>query len=605
MTKNIKWFVLIIMLYFLMPFSFKSSQASQVNDILKYSHNDVNQRINMDALRFLGLDEVLGTNWLDLPSLNISRGIPASVGTDDFIYGLGGRSGFDFESSVELAYTNLDGSIESWQFTSPMIIKRGAAAAVIAEDRIYVFGGAALDSPGGDVALSSVEHVDVHSPGGDVALSSVEHVDVHSDGSLGNWNSSISMNESRVSAAAVTDGKRIYVIGGHNGIPPNFDSVEFATIKADGSLDTWQFTSSMNTPRSGATAVVFGDNIYIIGGNYPLAGYQCLETVERATINEDGSLSDWEYMTSLNQGRHRVASVLLDEYIYALGGISCSGVSDTVERARIKPDGTLDNWEIVITMSRPRGCLSAVANTRNRHIYVIGGEADCAGKSVEAIPVDAPLSYGLTINDGELFTNQISVTLSISAPYTTVEMQVCNDGGFAGVLWEPYEANKDWSITQYGSYVIPRVVYVRFKDISGNISTIYQDDVILDVNAPTGAVEITGTISGVMGADSSHPMTVHSTPTNALTNTIYLPLVANNARPGFTLVGLLLSATDDVSGVGEMLISNDADFADAQWEAYATEKNWWIPEMGTTTVYVKFRDRAGNESLVYSDTVTP
>lgn len=83
----------------------------------------------------------------------------------------------------------------------------------------------------------------------------------------------------------------------------------------------------------------------------------------------------------------------------------------------------------------------------------------------------------------------------MSAPYTTVEMMVSNDGGFAGAQWEAYKASKDWEITQYGSYVIPRVVYVRFKDVNGKISTTYQDDIILDVNAPIGTVEVVEGVS--------------------------------------------------------------------------------------------------------------
>ena len=183
-------------------------------------------------------------------------------------------------------------------------------------------------------------------------------------------------------------------------------------------------------------------------------------------------------------------------------------------------------------------------------------------------------------------------------------MIISNDGGFGGATWEPFVNQKPWTITAYGSYVIPRVVYAKFKT-HGQISGLYQDDIVLDVNAPTGTLEITGTLGSLVGAGFSHPMTILSTLTDTLTNTLYLPLVVRNARPGFTLVGLFLSATDDVSGVGEMLISNDMSFGDAQWEAYATEKNWWVPDRGTTTVYVKFRDRAGNESLVFSDTVTP
>ena len=212
--------------------------------------------------------------------------------------------------------------------------------------------------------------------------------------------------------------------------------------------------------------------------------------------------------------------------------------------------------------------------------------------------------FSITVNNGALFTNQTAVTLTLTAPPGTTQMLISNDGGFGGATWEPFATQKMWTITAYGNYAIPRVVYAKFQTY-GQVSGLYQDDIVLDVSAPTGTIEITGTMSSVVSAGSPRPVTTLSALTDTLTNTVYLPIVARNARPGFTLVGLFLSATDDVSGVGEMLIGNDASFSEARWEAYTTRKDWWVPDTGTTTVYVKFRDRAGNESSVYSDTVTP
>ena len=59
-----------------------------------------------------------------------------------------------------------------------------------------------------------------------------------------------------------------------------------------------------------------------------------------------------------------------------------------------------------------------------------------------------------------------------------------------------------------------------------------------------------------------------------------------------------LNATDDVSDVGQMLISNQPDFAGATWEAYATRRAWTLGS--NAAVYVRFRDNAGNVSSTYS-----
>lgn len=53
-----------------------------------------------------------------------------------------------------------------------------------------------------------------------------------------------------------------------------------------------------------------------------------------------------------------------------------------------------------------------------------------------------------------------------------------------------------------------------------------------------------------------------------------------------------------------MRIDNEADFASGFWEAYGETRAWQIAGAeGANFVYVQFRDAAGNESLVFSDSV--
>ena len=174
--------------------------------------------------------------------------------------------------------------------------------------------------------------------------------------------------------------------------------------------------------------------------------------------------------------------------------------------------------------------------------------------------------YGLSINDGALFTNQVEVTLSLGARPGTAQVQVSNDGGFAGAQWEPYTSTKSWEITRYGDYVIPRVVYVRYRDVFGNISATFSDDIILDVTPPTGSVG-------------------------------FAEAAGLRSLAG-TRATLVLEATDDVSGVGHMQLSNISDFSDAVWQEYEQTYPWTLDEK--LTVYARFRDDAGNVSEVYS-----
>jgi hypothetical protein len=52
-----------------------------------------------------------------------------------------------------------------------------------------------------------------------------------------------------------------------------------------------------------------------------------------------------------------------------------------------------------------------------------------------------------------------------------------------------------------------------------------------------------------------------------------------------------------------MMVSNATNFSCAGWESYATTEAWHVPQ-GTTPIYVKSRDNAGNVSETVSDSIT-
>ena len=213
----------------------------------------------------------------------------------------------------------------------------------------------------------------------------------------------------------------------------------------------------------------------------------------------------------------------------------------------------------------------------------------------------ADTEYGLTIDNGALFTNKVAVTLTIGAQPGTAQMQVSNDGGFAGVQWEPYTSRKPWEITRYGRYVIPRVVYLRYRGVEGNTSATYQDDIILDMTPPTGSVDAVAKTSSSNSRFIGTESIVFAT--DDYTYTVRLPLVMR-AEAGPANIVLYLSAQDDLSGVADMMISNQASLGSAVWETYVTPRDWYVPQGATTAVYVKFRDHAGNMSAVTTDIVT-
>ena len=96
--------------------------------------------------------------------------------------------------------------------------------------------------------------------------------------------------------------------------------------------------------------------------------------------------------------------------------------------------------------------------------------------------------------------------------------------------------------------------------------------------------------------------TVTSSNSNSNSNST---AVSGNINAGASVtssssVTLALSARNAT----QMMISNDAGFAGASWEAYATSKPWVLTSGdGLKIVYAKFRDGSSNLSSVVSDTV--
>ncbi len=177
-----------------------------------------------------------------------------------------------------------------------------------------------------------------------------------------------------------------------------------------------------------------------------------------------------------------------------------------------------------------------------------------------------PEYYGVSVNQAALFTHDYRVTLALTAP-DAGEMMVSNDGGFGGAYWEAYAITKTWEIDFYQNYVLPRTVYVRFRDATGVIHGNFTDDIIYDPNLPTGTV----TIANVAPTSLSAADAVSRT------------------------VTLNLNLQDDLSGMGGVRIVRGDTFETAPWEAYATVKQ--VVAQPGDVIYVFYRDVAGNESL--------
>lgn len=172
-------------------------------------------------------------------------------------------------------------------------------------------------------------------------------------------------------------------------------------------------------------------------------------------------------------------------------------------------------------------------------------------------PTATPVSGCLvTINNGAIFTNLRTVTVQSNVP-GAAQVQLSNDGGFANAVWQTYQHALPWTLLDIGQHIATLVIHARFRDASGTLlcsGIPITDEIILDAQAPKLAL----------------------------------------GRVSNTQLRIMAEDQPDGSGVVEMQISTQSDFADALWEPWQEFID--LDAAADTAFYVRVRDGAGNES---------
>ena len=152
---------------------------------------------------------------------------------------------------------------------------------------------------------------------------------------------------------------------------------------------SWTQVSDLNIPRRALTAVVANGFIYVIGGVDAKGDY--VRKVEYAEILADASLSEWRFTSELNQGRFYLASAVIKNTIYAIGG-GAGALGDNnqpsaiVEKASLSADGRLSSWQFVTEMTTPRRGLKVL--TYGNTLYALGGYNGVFLKTIERATVN-------------------------------------------------------------------------------------------------------------------------------------------------------------------------------------------------------------------------
>ncbi|HEX4462039.1 MAG TPA: hypothetical protein VIA18_28875, partial [Polyangia bacterium] len=299
-------------------------------------------------------------------ALTTARAAHTSVVAGNSLYIIGGDDGVAM-SSVERASLDAGGALSGFGAVSGVTLAtpRAQHATVVAGDSLYLIGG----FNGG--TLDSVERATI---GADGALSSFVTVP------------GLVLAQARYGHSAAVIGSTLYVIGGSYGFPV-LGSVEQTTIGADGSLSGFVTVPGvvLVTPRNGHTSVVVGDALYVLGGSD--ATGTAIDSVERATINADGSLSTFATVAggALASARDGHSSAVIGDSLFVAGGLDTGGnLVTALERATINTDGSLSSFATVasVDLATPRYLQSSVV--AGSSLYIVGGSQG-AGEILDSV----------------------------------------------------------------------------------------------------------------------------------------------------------------------------------------------------------------------------
>lgn len=263
-------------------------------------------------------------------------------------------------------------------------------------------------------------------------LQDIQYAEIRADGSLDVFTSSpSSFVNARAGHSSVVYNGYLYVIGGSSGPGFYYNDVQYAKINADGSLGPFALTSAFTNARMSHTSVAYNGYLYVIGGGEPGGPYY--NDVQYAEINPDGSLN--AFATSPNtftDARMNHTSVVCNGYVYVIGGsTSISNVFSDIQYAPLNPDGSIGAFIVAGTILSP-GLSKHGGIVYNDYLYI-----SCGSDGSE---IYGSIQYARINTDGSIgsFTVSSRVVSPARSGHSSVEhngfLYIIGGGTFDGVL---------------------------------------------------------------------------------------------------------------------------------------------------------------------------
>lgn len=218
-----------------------------------------------------------------------------------YVFCVGGYNGTEAINNVYRATQQTSG-ISSWTTMNSLPVGLTHAAVVASQQNLIVMGGKNEEGVSNKIYYAYIDPL---------------------NGNLGEWNeASLQLPQPLWGAKAIAVHDNIYLIGGANTDDETAASskVYCLRLNARGTVASITEVSNLPAARNGHAVASYDSKIYVIGGHDATGDLK--NTVYRASVNLNGSLSSWAAQTALPVAISSHSAVCTNGFLAVIGGMT-------------------------------------------------------------------------------------------------------------------------------------------------------------------------------------------------------------------------------------------------------------------------------------------
>ena len=241
---------------------------------------------------------------------------------------------------------------------------------------------------------------------GSAAINTIHSAVIQADGTLGAFTSAGTLPTVLAHSSVVVTSSRVFLLGGHNGSAA-INTIFSATINSDGTLSEFTSAGTLPTVLAHSSVVVTSSRVFLLGGW--VGSGNITNAIFSATINSDGTLSAFTSAGTLPSILYTSSVVVTSSRVFLLGGgfrdtPATVNAVDTIFSATINADGTLSTFTSAGTL--PSVLFHSTAVITSSRVFLLGGHV---GNLTLNTIFSAPLVGGSGLNNYSPFYTNFSI----------------------------------------------------------------------------------------------------------------------------------------------------------------------------------------------------